>query len=200
MDPLPMAGGEKGWERQRAAASRNQDAILRAAAELFARDGVAHVDVRLIAAAAGVGVGTVYRRFGDKASLIAAILGEQERALQDAVLRGPPPLGPGAPPRERLEAFLETICGVLEANMDKIAASEAAASGERYRIGAVRAWRQHLTILLDELGTDLDSGWLADLLLAPLSAALYRHQRRELGLSAEQIARNLTDAARRLTA
>jgi AcrR family transcriptional regulator len=200
MDPLPMAGGEEGWERQRAAASRNQDAILRAAAELFARDGVAHVDVRLIAAAAGVGVGTVYRRFGDKASLIAAILGEQERALQDAVLRGPPPLGPGAPPRERLEAFLETICGVLEANMDKIAASEAAASGERYRIGAVRAWRQHLTILLDELGTDLDSGWLADLLLAPLSAALYRHQRRELGLSAEQIARNLTDAARRLTA
>jgi AcrR family transcriptional regulator len=156
--------------------------------------------VRLIAAAAGVGVGTVYRRFGDKASLIAAILGEQERALQDAVLRGPPPLGPGAPPRERLEAFLETICGVLEANMDKIAASEAAAGGERYRIGAVRAWRQHLTILLDELGTDLDSGWLADLLLAPLSAALYRHQRRELGLSAEQIARNLTDAARRLTA
>jgi AcrR family transcriptional regulator len=200
MGSLPMAEDGKGWDRQRTAASRNQDAILQAAAELFARNGVAQVDVRQVAAAAGVGVGTVYRRFGDKANLIAAILGEQERALQDAVLRGPPPLGPGAPARDRLEAFLQAVCDLVEANIDVIAASEAAAAGERHRIGAISARRQHLTVLLDELGTDLDAGWLADLLLAPLAAALYRHQRRELGISAEQIARNLTDAARRLTA
>ena len=200
MGSLPMADDEKGWERQRTAATRNQDAILQAAAALFARNGVAQVDVRQVAAAAGVGVGTVYRRFGDKANLIAAILGEQERELQDAVLRGPPPLGPGAPPRDRVEAFLEALCDLVESNMDVIAASEAAAAGERHRIGAIGARRQHLIVLLDELGTDLDAGWLADLLLAPLAAALYRHQRRELGISAEQIARNLTDAARRLTA
>jgi hypothetical protein len=45
------------------------------------------------------------RRFGDKGSLVAALLGDRERDLQDRVLSGPPPLGPGAPPRARLEAY-----------------------------------------------------------------------------------------------
>jgi len=53
----------------RADALRNRERILEAAAELFARDGL---DVSLddIAAHAGVGVGTVYRRFPDREVLI----------------------------------------------------------------------------------------------------------------------------------
>lgn len=207
---LPMAGADdhvqasghrpRGWERQRAAASRNEQAILAAAAKLFRREGVADVEIRDVAAAAGVGVGTVYRRFGDKANLIAAVIGEQERELQDSLLSGPPPLGPGAPAAKRLAEFLRALCRLTERNLDILAASEGASPGARYRIGAYRAWHLHVKVLLQTLDTRLDADWCADLLLAPLSAALYRHQRRDQGMSAERIAYNLIDAARRLVA
>ena len=56
----------------RADAERNRAKILAAAAEVFAERGL---DATLdeVAAAAGVGVGTVYRRFPDKDALIAAL-------------------------------------------------------------------------------------------------------------------------------
>jgi len=197
-EPLPIADAATGWERQRRAASRNEEAILDAAAALV-RDGRGTaLDVREVAAAAGVGVGTVYRRFGDKAGLIAAVLGEPERALQDAVLSGPPPLGPGAPAADRLDAFLRALCDLTEANVDLLAASEGAAPGARYRVGAYAAWRLHVAVLLREIDEQLDAEWLSELLLAPLGAALYRHQRRERGMSAERIAANLAAVARRL--
>ncbi len=188
-----------GWQPQRTAASRNQQAILGAAAQLVRERGVENVDVRQIASTAGVGVGTVYRRFGDKATVLATLIGEQERTLQDALLRGPPPLGPGAPALERLQAFLRALGELTEDNLELLHASESSAPGARYRIGAYRAWHQHTTILLRDIDPRLDAEWWADLLLAPLDAALYRHQRAERGLTAERIAENLLDAARRLT-
>nr|WP_255559554.1 TetR/AcrR family transcriptional regulator [Mumia sp. zg.B17] len=51
-----------------------------------------------IARAAGVGRGTLYRRYPDRASIATALLDEHERRLQEALLSGPPPLGPGARP------------------------------------------------------------------------------------------------------
>jgi AcrR family transcriptional regulator len=47
-----------------------------------------------IAAEAPVGKGTLFRRFGDRASL--ALMEDSDRALQAAFIRGPAPLGPGA--------------------------------------------------------------------------------------------------------
>ena len=60
----------------RADAERNRARILAAAAEIFAERGL---DVSLddIAAHAGVGVGTVYRRFPDKDALIDALFEEK---------------------------------------------------------------------------------------------------------------------------
>jgi AcrR family transcriptional regulator len=193
-----MTHSSAGWEPQRTAASRNERAIVAAARKLVARAGVEQLDVRDIAHEAGVGIGTVYRRFGDKASVLAAVIGDQERELQDAILRGPPPLGPGAPAGERLEAFLRELCRLTEANVEIAAASEGAAPGARYRIGAYRAWRLHVTVLLAEIDRALDAEWWADLLLSPLTASLYRQQRNEQGMSAERIENNLVDAASRL--
>lgn len=53
-------------------AERNRRRILQAAREVFARDGLS-ASLDAIAAHAGVGVGTVYRRFPDKAELIDAL-------------------------------------------------------------------------------------------------------------------------------
>jgi AcrR family transcriptional regulator len=53
-------------------AERNRRRILAAAADLFAERGV-DVSIDDIAAAAGVGIGTVYRRFPDREALIEAL-------------------------------------------------------------------------------------------------------------------------------
>nr|WP_246199495.1 hypothetical protein [Actinomadura syzygii] len=45
--------------------------------------------------AAVAGTDTWFRRFGDKSGLAAALLEARERVLQEAILHGPPPLGPG---------------------------------------------------------------------------------------------------------
>jgi AcrR family transcriptional regulator len=82
--------------RERADAARNRAAVLEAAATLFRAHGVAAVSMDAVAAAAGVGKGTLFRRFGDKAGLAVALLDARERELQEAILTGPAPLGPGA--------------------------------------------------------------------------------------------------------
>ncbi len=67
-----------------------------------------------VARAACVGTGTLYRRFGDRAGLAIALLDEHTRDFQNALISGPPPLGPGVPARERLRAFGEGYLDLLE--------------------------------------------------------------------------------------
>ncbi|KAA2267195.1 helix-turn-helix transcriptional regulator [Solihabitans fulvus] len=160
--------------RERADAARNRARILDAAAALFGRLGVAEVSMDQIAAEAGVGKGTLFRRFGDKAGLAAALLDARERELQQAILSGPPPLGPEAPPGERLCAFVAAYAELLEASLDLVHLSETATPGARYRIGAYQFWHQHVRLLLAQARPDLDAGFLAHALLAPLAADLRR--------------------------
>ena len=153
--------------KERADAARNRAAILDAAAGLFAEHGVDAVSMDQVAAAAGVGKGTLFRRFGDKAGLAAALLDARERVLQEGILHGPPPLGPGAPPTERLAAFAGAYLDYLFEHLPVVRMSETAAPGARYRIGAYRFWHRHLAILL--AGTP-DPDHTAHALLAPLAA------------------------------
>jgi AcrR family transcriptional regulator len=180
---------------------RNRAKVLAAAAAVFGEQGVAGVTVDDIAARAGVGVGTIYRGFGDKGGLVAAILDDRERDLQDRLLTGPPPLGPGAPPQERIRAFLTALANLVEQSYELLVVSENNTAGARYRIGSYLAWRLHLTTLLQasDIGQG-DPGLLADALLAPLAADLYRHQRRELGVSPGQLRSTLIQLADAVTA
>jgi AcrR family transcriptional regulator len=156
--------------KERADAARNRAKILDAAQRLFAEHGVEAVSMDQVAAAAGVGKGTLFRRFGDKAGLAVALLDTRERALQAAILSGPPPLGPGAPPAQRLVAFIAAYVEFLEANLDLVHMSETAQPGARYRIGAYRLWHRHVAVLIEQARPDLDAGYLAHALLAPLAA------------------------------
>ncbi|MFE9106844.1 TetR/AcrR family transcriptional regulator [Actinomadura geliboluensis] len=150
--------------KERADAARNRVKVLDAAAGLFARHGVESVSMDAVAAAAGVGKGTLFRRFGDKAGLAAALLNQRERDLQDAILSGPAPLGPGdgdaaVSPSDRLHAFADAYLDYVLAHLSLVRMSETAAPGARYRIGAYGFWHRHLMILLDQLGgTVPDSG------------------------------------------
>ena len=131
--------------------------MLAAAAELFASKGVDRVTVDEIAARAGVGVGTLYRGFGDKGGLVAAILDERERELQDELLSGPPPLGPGAPAAQRIRAFLDALSRMVERSYELLVVSENNVPGARYRIGSYAAWRLHLATLLREVGRERET-------------------------------------------
>jgi AcrR family transcriptional regulator len=140
---------------ERADAARNRAAVLNAAAALFRQHGIEAISMDAIAAAAGVGKGTLFRRFGDKAGLAVALLDEQERSLQEAILFGPAPLGPGTPDddpgsRERLRAFVAAYLDYLLAHLPLVRMSETASPGARYRIGAYRFWHQHVSLLLQK--------------------------------------------------
>jgi len=152
---------------ERADAARNRAAVLEAAARLFAERGAETVSMDQIAAAAGVGKGTLFRRFGDKAGLAVALLDARERELQQAILSGPPPLGPGAAAADRLTVFVDAYLNYLLEHLDLVRMSETASPGARYRIGAYRFWHRHVSILLE--GSP-DPASCAHTLLAALAA------------------------------
>ncbi|RVX39184.1 TetR family transcriptional regulator [Nonomuraea polychroma] len=156
--------------KERADAARNREKVLTAAAALFAEKGVEVVSMDAIAAAAGVGKGTLFRRFGDKSGLAVALLDDRERDLQQRILSGPPPLGPGAPARERLTAFVAAYLHYLFDHLDLVRMSETASPGARYRIGAYRFWHRHVAILLAEARPDADADVLSHALLAAIGA------------------------------
>ncbi len=159
----------------------------------MAERGVAGLLMSDVARAAGVGVGTVYRRFGDRAGLAYALLDEQGRELQAAFMYGPPPLGPGAPPVERLRAFLRAYADHLEANLDLRLMAETADPPARHRAPAHRVSLAHVLGLIREARPGADAEYLAGALLAPLSTDLYSHQRRERGMSPGRIKSGLDE-------
>jgi len=71
------------FPRKRADAQRNEQALLDAAAAVFVASGV-DAPVRDIAAAAGVGMGTIYRHFPTRADLVIAVYRHQVDACADA--------------------------------------------------------------------------------------------------------------------
>jgi len=166
--------------KERSDAVRNRAKILEVTARLFAERGVDQVSMDQIATEAGVGKGTLFRRFGDKAGLGVALLDSREQELQQALVSGPPPLGPGAPAGERLLAFLAAYAEFLDANLALVHMSETASPGARYRVGGYSRWHQHVRTLLGQARADLDTDCLAHLMLAGLAADLRRATQADL--------------------
>ena len=111
-----------------------------------------------VAAEAGVGKGTLFRRFGSREGLMAAVLNESETAWQALVISGPPPLGPGAPPLERLLAFGHSRLRTNLTHAELIAA--AGRPGTRSAAAESFA-NMHVRYLLGELGNLQTSARLA---------------------------------------
>src|SRR4051794_25426604 len=151
---VPVVGESR---PERADARRNRLRVLEAADRLFTEHGVKNVSLDAIAAAAGVGKGTVFRRFGDRAGLAVALLDEREQELQARILTGTPPLGPGAPAVDRVTAFLDAYLDLLDRHVELFTDSENASDGARYRIGSYHLWHRHLALLIEEARPDLDA-------------------------------------------
>lgn len=158
---------------ERSDAARNRAALLDAATRLVEQRGVDDVTMETVAAEAGVGKGTVFRRFGSRSGLMAALLDHSETAWQARVMGGPPPLGPGAPPMQRLLAFGDSRIEVNLRHADLIRA--AGRTGSR-SYAAYSFTATHTRYLLAELGVRGDIALLATALMAPLEAVILEQQ------------------------
>jgi AcrR family transcriptional regulator len=187
-------------ERRDAAA--NRALIVETAESLFAEHGVANVNMADIAQAAGVGKGTLYRRFANKAELALALMDTQMREFQEAMLgRMRQQNEQGMSKLEQLDQFLDALVYFVDRHSPLLCVvqSEGLLDGvgeqERQR---PHFW-QHMTIrgLLQgaiqdgELPSDLDAAYTADALLATLNANLFRFQREGRGFSLERISAGL---------
>jgi AcrR family transcriptional regulator len=172
---------------ERADAARNRVLIVAAAERLIDERGVENVSMEAIAEAAGVGKGTLFRRFGGRVGLMHALLDARERELQEDVIRGEPPLGPGAPPVERLVAFGSHVLAHIDAHGDLLLAAETGGRWVRFNAPVYTFYRTHLLTLIREAVPDGDADYLADVLLAPLAADFHLYLRRVRELPLDRV-------------
>ena len=182
----------------RADAARNRAALLEAAARLIAEHGVAGVTMEAVAAAAKVGKGTVFRRFGDRTGLLMALLDHADRRLQADFMGGPPPLGPGAPPVDRLRAFGVAVLYRSAEQLDLQLAAQPEPT-RRFSHPAMGARRMHVTMLLRQIVPDADCELLAQTLLASLDSALIHYRTRQCGMPMARLEAGWIDLVARVT-
>jgi AcrR family transcriptional regulator len=190
---LPLAD-DPAHERRDAA--RNREALLEAASALVEEHGSDAVTMDAVAARAGVGKGTVFRRFGSREGLMAALLDFTESAWQASVISGPPPLGPGAEPMARLTAFGRSR---LEQNLQSADLIRAAGRAGTRSFAAYSFVATHVRYLMQQLDVEGDVALLATALLAPLELTILEQQVTVEGIEVERLYENWVDLAHRIT-
>jgi AcrR family transcriptional regulator len=156
---------------ERADAARNRRLLLATAREMLAEEGPDKLTMDGLAERAGLGKGTVFRRFGTRAGIFAALLDDDERDFQQQVLAGPPPLGPGAPPPARLIAYgrarIDFLIGHREIARAALDGRERIPAGSQSPMS-----REHIRFLLGEMSLGADPKPDLDVLATQLTAAL----------------------------
>ena len=196
---LDHSGRETPGTAERRDVARNRGRLLEAARELFEEHGVVDVTMEQIARSAGVGKGTLYRRFPHKGLLCYALLDEPTRRFQAETLKSLGETGPG--PMQKLSLFLDRLVRFTDDNLDLLYGGHETLDG-RERLAHFAhpsyGWLRGTVLGLlraaersGELDKDLDADYLADALLAPLGVDLFYHQRRVLGLSVERMSAGL---------
>ncbi len=206
MSLIPIRPGGQGGPRnsarpaadtERRDAARNRELLLRAARGLIEECGADGLTMAALAQRAGVGKGTVFRRFGSRAGLMMTLLSDAEAAFQGRFMFGPPPLGPGAAPLERLIAFgVERIAWVLE--FGELARAAEESPYNRFDVPAAVLWRRHLEMLLREAGVTADPWLMASSLSATLEPERLLHAVEAHNLAPDRLAASWRDLVTRV--
>ncbi len=155
-------------ETERADAARNRAVLIKTAREMLTDVGIDQITMDALAERSGLGKGTVFRRFGTRAGIFMALLGDGERTFQARVLTGPPPLGPGAEPLDRLVAFGPARLRFLSENREIARAALDGRTPVPFGPPAMMT-QKHLRMLLEQIGADAAD---LDILAMQLTAAL----------------------------
>lgn len=182
--------------QERGDAARNRVLLVDAARKLIAEHGPDGVTMDDIAARAGVGKGTLFRRFGSRAGLMIVLLDEDERAFQEAILFGSPPLGPGAAPMERLVAYGRERLKFVHAHH---ALLSDAGRDPQTRFGApAMVQRTHVRVLLATADSTGDIDAQTEALVALLEADYVEHQLFDRGRTLDELGDAWESVARKL--
>lgn len=179
-------GSASGTGPERRDAARNRELLLCAARELIDECGADGLTMDKLAERAGVGKGTVFRRFGSRAGLMMTLLSDAEAEFQGRFMFGPPPLGPGAPPLDRLIAFGAGRIGYVLEYGDLARAADHSLYN-RFEVPAVVLWHRHIEYLLRAAGFDADPWLMAMSLSATLDPERLLHAVRVHGVSPERL-------------
>jgi AcrR family transcriptional regulator len=191
------SGAPYGGGPERSDAARNRELLLNAARDLIAECGADGLTMDRLAERAGVGKGTIFRRFGSRAGLMISLLSDSEADFQGRFMFGPPPLGPGAPPLDRLVAFgVERINYVMEFGELARAAGESAYN--RFDVPAAVLWHRHIEMLLRAAGMDADPWLMAMSLSATLEPERLLHAVRVHGVTQERLAESWRELVTRV--
>jgi AcrR family transcriptional regulator len=182
--------------QERGDAARNRALLVDAARRLIAERGADTVTTDDIAAAAGVGKGTLFRRFGSRAGLMIVLLDEDEKAQQQAFMFGPPPLGPGAPPLDRLLAYGRDRLRFVHAHYGLL--SDANRDPQMRFNEPMMLHHRHIRVLLEDAGTAGDLDAQAFALHALLDADYVHRQLTERGQTLGQLGDAWESVARKL--
>lgn len=201
--PLGTAGdADRQMKTERRDAAANRRLILETAENLFAANGVANVNMADIAEAAGVGKGTLYRRYANKAELCLGLLDTQMREFQENILSRLRQLTAQETPKlEQLDQFLDALVYFVDQHSPLLCEVQKGGLLEELSdedLQRPHFW-QHMTIsgLLQsaidngELPSDLDVTYTADALLAMLNSNLLRFQQQGRDFSLERISAGL---------
>lgn len=191
----------KGSRREYRSQLREQQAeetrrrILDATVRVMAR-GLARMSIPAVAREAGVSVPTVYRHFGTKEELFAALYPHMVYQAASERLRLPTSLEDFGPGLKEHFASLDSIGDVERAAMASPAAREVRRANMPGRIARTRK-------LADSLvppGSSIDRERLTRLLVILTGTAAFRTWRDDLGASSEQAADDVAWAVRTLIA
>lgn len=203
----PMGAERTGGRTERADAAANRALILCTAERLFRERGVENVCMAEIAEVAGVGKGTLYRRYANKGELCLALMDTQMTEFQDSSLTLFSGLtAQGVPYLEQLARFLRSLVEFTDIHSPLLVEVERAGMIQGVdRLNLPHFW-QYMTVsaLLraaernGELAANLDLEYLGEALLAPLQVDYFRFQRYVRGYSIERIGEGLRALVERL--
>jgi AcrR family transcriptional regulator len=189
---LPIAG----QPAERSDAAANRERILCAARRVLAEHGAEGLSMNAVAAAAGVGKGTIFRRFGDRDGLTKALLDAHTIQLQNGFLFGPPPLGPGAPAAERLEAFMRALVVFQDTHLETVLAAERSGHSGGQVHGT---FVLHVRRLIEQIDPRLDAPVVAGLLVSAVAPHNLQRLIRVNGADAARVADGVVSLMRGLT-
>ncbi|CAG1006736.1 MAG: TetR/AcrR family transcriptional regulator [Anaerolinea sp.] len=183
-DDLLVLGGRP----TRADAAKNHALLLETAQKLFAEHGVEAVSMNMIAEAAGVGKGTLYRHFQSKADLCVALLDADQRELQGRALRR---FSEPDSPYAKLCWFLEAVVAFVTRNNDLLDVDNPHLECSTLQHPAHLWWRQTISGLLQQMRPHQDNGFIADAVYVMLDVRTVRYLWRVRGYSMEQVVQGI---------
>jgi AcrR family transcriptional regulator len=206
--PIAFGDPDAPARHERSDAAENRRRILRVAEQLFQERGVEAVNMQDIARAAGVGQGTLYRRFANKGELCLGMLDTQMHEFQNAVLEQLREMGARRRSKQaQLEWFLDALvyfnerhAPLLCAALREVPLGTPPEPGAR---GSPFAWVRmtvigllHSGIAAREFDASIDVPVVADALLGVLQPLSFRPMRSDYSL--ERISASLVRLLRGL--